>query len=136
MDELRTYYTQWSKSERERQILHINTCVWNLERWYWWTCLQCHNGDTDIENRLEDTVWKVQGGGWNEGVAWKHIHFLKCTFYSTLGPLTKSMCMTHLYPFYRFWNNFIVLNYYRSLQLYISFYYLLLVLSTIYLWCP
>ena len=26
---------QWSKSERERQILYINTCVWNLEKWYW-----------------------------------------------------------------------------------------------------
>ena len=22
------------KSERERQILYINACVWNLEKWY------------------------------------------------------------------------------------------------------
>ena len=29
------YYTEWNTSERERQILYINTCIWNLERWYW-----------------------------------------------------------------------------------------------------
>ena len=56
------YYTEWSKSERERQILHINTCIWNLERWYWWTCLQCHNEDTDIENRLLDIMGEGNGG--------------------------------------------------------------------------
>ena len=27
----RTYYTEWSKSEREKQILCINTHIWNLE---------------------------------------------------------------------------------------------------------
>ena len=52
MDEPRAYYTKWSKSEWERQILYINTCVWNLGRWYRWTYLQGSNGDTDIENRL------------------------------------------------------------------------------------
>ena len=31
VDESRAYYTEWSKSERERQILYINTCIWNLE---------------------------------------------------------------------------------------------------------
>ena len=31
VDESRAYYTEWSKSERERQILYINTYVWNLE---------------------------------------------------------------------------------------------------------
>ena len=25
------YYTEWSKSEREKQILYINTYKWNLE---------------------------------------------------------------------------------------------------------
>ena len=40
VDEPRAYYTDWSKSERERQILYINTSMWNLERWYWWTYLQ------------------------------------------------------------------------------------------------
>ena len=28
----RAYYKKWSKSERERQILYINTYVWNLEK--------------------------------------------------------------------------------------------------------
>ena len=27
------YYTQWSKSERGRQILYINTYIQNLEIW-------------------------------------------------------------------------------------------------------
>ena len=26
-------YTKWSMSEREKQILHINTYIWNLEKW-------------------------------------------------------------------------------------------------------
>ena len=52
----------WSKSKRERQILYINACVWNLERWYWWTCLQGRKGDTDIENRLADTEREGEGG--------------------------------------------------------------------------
>ena len=34
VDEPRAYYTEWSKSEREKQILYINTQIWNLEGWY------------------------------------------------------------------------------------------------------
>ena len=60
--EPRAYCTEWSKSERERQILYINACVWNLERWYWWTYLQGSNRDADIENRLADTVGEGEGG--------------------------------------------------------------------------
>ena len=45
MDEPRSYYTELVKSETERQILHINTCIWNLEIWYWWVYLQVNNGD-------------------------------------------------------------------------------------------
>ena len=30
----RVCHTEWSKSEREKQILHINAYVWNLEKWY------------------------------------------------------------------------------------------------------
>ena len=52
VDEPRAYHTEWSKSEREKQILYIHTHTRNLERWYWWTYLQ---GDTDIDNRLEGT---------------------------------------------------------------------------------
>ena len=32
VDEPRAYYTERSKSERERQILYINTYIWNLEK--------------------------------------------------------------------------------------------------------
>ena len=31
VDEPGTYYTEWSKSERERQILYINAYIWDLE---------------------------------------------------------------------------------------------------------
>ena len=32
VDEPRAYCTEWSKSERERQIIYINSYIWNLER--------------------------------------------------------------------------------------------------------
>ena len=40
------------KSEKEKQISYINTYIWNLDKWYWWTCLQGRNGDRDIEQTL------------------------------------------------------------------------------------
>ena len=49
--EPRVYYTEWGKSEREKQISYTNTYIWNLERWYWWHYLQGSNRDTDIESR-------------------------------------------------------------------------------------
>ena len=62
MDEPRAYYTEWSKSEREKQILYINAYIWNLERWYWWTHLQGSNGKVDMENRFLDTMEEGKGG--------------------------------------------------------------------------
>ena len=49
VDESRAYYTEWSKSERERQILYINICMWNLEatvRTLYWTtdCFKIDKG--------------------------------------------------------------------------------------------
>ena len=38
-----------------------SACVWNLERWYWWTYLQGKNRDWDIENRLMDTAGEGEG---------------------------------------------------------------------------
>ena len=73
VDEPRTYCTEWSKSERERQILHI-TCVWNTEKCYWWIYLQGSNGD----HRDRDQICGHGGGigEWDElRVAWKHIHY-------------------------------------------------------------
>ena len=63
------WYSSWgfppqTKSEREKQISYINTCMWKLEKWCRWTYLQCSNGDVDIEKRLMDTLG---GGGKEEG---------------------------------------------------------------------
>ena len=59
VDEPRAFYTDWSKSEREKQISYINEYIWNLERWYWWTYLQGNSGDADIENFLKSLWQKV-----------------------------------------------------------------------------
>ena len=53
---------EWSKSEREKQILYINAYIWNLEGWYWWTYLQGSSGDAYTENRFTDTVGKETVG--------------------------------------------------------------------------
>ena len=56
------------KSEREKQILHINTYVWNPEKWYRWTYLGGGNRDADIENGYVDPgTGEGEGrGGWDE----------------------------------------------------------------------
>ena len=43
VDEPRAYHTEWSKSERETQILYINAYTLNRVKWYWWTYLQGRN---------------------------------------------------------------------------------------------
>ena len=63
MDGPRDCHTEWSKSEREKQILYINAYMWNLEKWYRWTGLQGRSRGTDIENKRVDT----KGGKWREG---------------------------------------------------------------------
>ena len=62
VDETGAYYTEWSKLERERQILYINTSMWNLERWYWWSYMKGGKGDTDVKSRLLDSVGEGKGG--------------------------------------------------------------------------
>ena len=52
MDEPRDDHTQWSRSDRERQMSYDFPYMWNLKKWYKWTCLQNRNRLTDIENRL------------------------------------------------------------------------------------
>ena len=69
VDEHRTYYTEWSKSEREKQISYTNTYTWNLERWYWGVYLQGSNGDADSEDRLVDTEREGEGGmNWQSSI--------------------------------------------------------------------
>ena len=69
VDEYRDCHAEWSKSEREKQILYINTYMWNLEKWYRWTGLQGRNWDTDAENKRMDTKGGSSGGG--GGMNWE-----------------------------------------------------------------
>ena len=64
MDGSRDCHTDWSKSEREEQILYNIAYMWNLEKWYRWTYLQSRNGDTYIENKHMVTKM-LRGGGMN-----------------------------------------------------------------------
>ena len=73
MDEPGTYYTEWSKKERERQILYINTYIWNLEKQYWKPNILGSKGDTGIKNRILDSVG--EGKGWFKRIALKHLHY-------------------------------------------------------------
>ena len=51
VDGPRVCHTQWSKSERDKQISYIDIYMWNLEKWYRWTYFKGKNRDADIENR-------------------------------------------------------------------------------------
>ena len=53
----RDCHTEWSKSDREKQIFYNITYMWNLEKWYRWTYLLNRKRDTDIENKCLDTKW-------------------------------------------------------------------------------
>ena len=68
MDGPRDCHTEWSKSEREKNISYINTYMWNLENCCRWTGLQGRNRNTDVENKCMDTKegkWGGGGGGMN-----------------------------------------------------------------------
>ena len=71
------YYIEWSKSERKRQMLYINTYTWELERCYWQSYMQGSNGDTDVKNRLLDSM-----GEGEDVMIWrralKHVHYHPC----------------------------------------------------------
>ena len=80
MDGPRDCHTEWSRSEREKQISYINAYMWNLEKWYRWTSLQGRNRDTDVENKFMDTKWGgkqvvvVMVVGWIERLGLTYIH--------------------------------------------------------------
>ena len=80
VDEPRAYYTDWSNSRREKQILYINAYMWTLERWYWWISLQDSSGDTDIENRCVDTAGEGEPGmNWKSSVETYTLPYVKQT---------------------------------------------------------
>ena len=78
VDEPRAFYTGWNKSEREKHVSCLNTHIWNLEKWYWWTYLQGSSGDADIENTLVDPVWEGEGGtNWKSDIETCTLPYLK-----------------------------------------------------------
>ena len=52
MDGPRPCSTEWSKSDKERQISYDIAYMWNLKKGYKWTYLQNRNRVTDIENKF------------------------------------------------------------------------------------
>ena len=62
VDETGANYTEWSKSERKAPIQYINTYIWNLERWWRWPYMRDSKRDTDVKNRLLDSVGEGEGG--------------------------------------------------------------------------
>ena len=58
VDEPGDYYTECNK--KDRQILYINSYIWNVERWYWQSRMQGSKGDT--KNRLLDSEGEGEGG--------------------------------------------------------------------------
>ena len=68
VDGSRDCHTEWSKSEREKQISYINACMWNLEKCYRWTGFQGRSWDTDVEIKRMDTKGRKLRGGGDGGV--------------------------------------------------------------------
>ena len=65
----RDCHTEWSKSDRERQISYDIAYMWNLKKWYKWTYLQNRNRVTDVENKLMVTRGERVGGiNWEIGI--------------------------------------------------------------------
>ena len=65
VDEPRACYTEWSKSEREKQIWYTDACIWSLERWHW---------RAGVERQTELVDAAGEGKGWTAREALKHVH--------------------------------------------------------------
>ena len=74
VDEPRAYYTEQSKSERERQILYISTYIWNLEGWYQWSYIQ--------QRRLRCKEQTSGLSGWRRG--WDDLREQQRSIFTTL----------------------------------------------------
>ena len=49
-----------SQNEKHK-VQHINTYIWNLERWYRQSYMQGSKGNTDVKNRLLDSAGEGEG---------------------------------------------------------------------------
>ena len=69
-NEFESILVRWMNLEpviqKEKQILYIKACLWNHEKWHWWTYLQGWNGDADVQNGLVDTVGQGESGSHGE----------------------------------------------------------------------
>ena len=75
VDEPEVCYTDWSQSEREKQILYIKAYICNLKKWYRWTYLQGQNWDGVIEIGLVDTAGEGEGGmNWQSSIDMYILH--------------------------------------------------------------
>ena len=61
-------------SQKEKPILYINVYIWNLERWWLWPYMRDSKRDTDVKNRLLDSVGEGKGGMIWE-IALKHVYY-------------------------------------------------------------
>ena len=78
MDENRVYYTEWSKSERKTPIQYINAYIWTLERWQQQPYMQDSKTDTDIKNRLLDSMGEDEGGTiWENSIETCELAYVK-----------------------------------------------------------
>ena len=84
-------------SEDRKNKYHINTYIWNLEKWFWWTYLQRRNRDVHVENALVDP--SGEGEGRTNGESSINIYTLSCVkqtageklLYDTGSPAQCSM---------------------------------------------
>ena len=76
---------QTKVNQREKQILYINTYIWNLEKCYWWTYFQGRNKDTEVEDGLVGTVREGEvGTNWESSI---EIYTLPCVKQIASGKL-------------------------------------------------
>ena len=68
VDETGVYQTEWSKSEREKQISYINAYMWNLEKMTLMKLFAGKNRSTDVEKGLVDSLRGEERVGLTERV--------------------------------------------------------------------
>ena len=83
--------TEWSESERDKQLLCISTYIWNWEEWYRWTCLWDRNRGKGVEN----DSWTQQGkerGEWMERVG---LTYIQCRCAALSRPVVSNSLRPH-----------------------------------------
>ena len=87
VDGPRVCHTEWSKSERKKQIPYINTYIWNLEKWYWRTYWQGRNRDRRRERTCGHGREGEAGTNWESSI---DVYTLPCVKQIASGKLLHS----------------------------------------------